>query len=286
MDDIRRIREAFMDKDHEEMCVRHGGMPCPPPCHVPPVLPPLHLHPCHEKTEELDYTAQEINKRLGMLPGLHLLEVWGESDKNGLTQRFLTDAYKELRGDIDAIIADGSKVALAVSRQVVFAKEVVTMTATLTSTKEGELKLTRDDVQEVTGTGKQLSMDVSGTFGVGEIRFAGTATVKGVQKSQTTVVYAVLPIYYGTGAEWTDAMIRVNTPRRTPAGTYTMFPESGDYLFFVVPDGMNVSRVTMSGFDVPMATAVSVMKDGEAYKVYRTQNTYQAKELELVVHSA
>lgn len=61
--------------------------------------------------------------------------------------------------------------------------------------------------------------------------------------------------------------------KTSPNGTYTLQNSTdGHYMWLCVPSNMNISRVTMSGFDVPMEAAVTKAVGGITYKCYRSSN--------------
>lgn len=61
--------------------------------------------------------------------------------------------------------------------------------------------------------------------------------------------------------------------KTSPNGTYTLQNSTdGHYMWLCVPNNMNISRVTMGGFDVPMEAAVTKAVGGITYKCYRSSN--------------
>lgn len=61
--------------------------------------------------------------------------------------------------------------------------------------------------------------------------------------------------------------------KTSPNGTYTLQNSTdGHYMWLCVPNNMNISKVTMSGFDVPMEAAVTKAVGAITYKCYRSSN--------------
>ena len=86
----------------------------------------------------------------------------------------------------------------------------------------------------------------------------------------------VYPIYYGAGVAYTDATTKASA-RTTPAGTYNVTVASnGQYVWFVVPATMTISKATKGGFDFPLEAPQNITIEGIAYKAYRSSNTYDA----------
>lgn len=61
--------------------------------------------------------------------------------------------------------------------------------------------------------------------------------------------------------------------KTSPNGTYTLQNSTdGHYMWLCVPNNMNISKVTMSGFDVPMEAAATKAVGDITYKCYRSSN--------------
>lgn len=59
----------------------------------------------------------------------------------------------------------------------------------------------------------------------------------------------------------------------SPNGTYTLNNGiSGNYMWLCIPNNMNISKVTMGGFDVPMEAAATKAVGAITYKCYRSSN--------------
>lgn len=61
--------------------------------------------------------------------------------------------------------------------------------------------------------------------------------------------------------------------KTSPNGTYTLQNSTdGHYMWLCVPNNMNISKVTMGGFDVPMEAAATKAVGDITYKCYRSSN--------------
>jgi hypothetical protein len=59
--------------------------------------------------------------------------------------------------------------------------------------------------------------------------------------------------------------------------------QNGQYVFFVVPATMSITKATLSGFDFPLDAPVSVTVEDVAYKSYRSSNTNDAGTYQIVI---
>jgi hypothetical protein len=58
---------------------------------------------------------------------------------------------------------------------------------------------------------------------------------------------------------------------------------TGDYMFICIPYSMNLSRITMNGWNIPLNPYDSQVIGGHAYKIYKTANAYDAGTYTVVV---
>lgn len=116
------------------------------------------------------------------------------------------------------------------------------------------------------------------------LTYTATAKIGDVTKTASVSISVVNPMYVGAGAAYSDVVKDAckQTARTSPNGTYSVTVASdGQYVFFVVPNTMTINKVTLSGFDFPLAAADTSSKSG--YKIYKSANTYKAGTISLVV---
>ena len=121
-----------------------------------------------------------------------------------------------------------------------------------------------------------------------DITYTTEAVINGVKVSKESTVYVRYPIYFGAAATW-DAINNDShkAPAKTnPVGAYHInVSQNGYSVFFNVPSEMSITKVTVSGFDMPFKPYVSKTIDGKAYKSYESTNTYTTGTLDVVIVS-
>ena len=138
------------------------------------------------------------------------------------------------------------------------------------------LTIERGGVTVGSGTGTLLV--VSETVGIpaaGVLTYTLTAVIGGVTRTKTVTVDVKDAVYFGAGQDSTDIVTKA-TARMTPAGRYNITAADGDYIFILVPMGMTVNGVEMSGINIPMEVPTGVIVDGVQYLCYKSSNQYDA----------
>ena len=138
------------------------------------------------------------------------------------------------------------------------------------------------------GSGNQLSGTDNDTNTQSNIIYTAVSVINGVNITRTTTVYAKYPIYYGAADDWSAINVDANKApaKMSPVGTYNIkIAKDGQSVFFNVPSGMTISKVTVSGFDMPLKTPVKRDVNGKEYNSYESANTYTAGTLTVVVVS-
>lgn len=115
-------------------------------------------------------------------------------------------------------------------------------------------------------------------------------TSKGVTKTASANVNAYYPMYFGhsskTALESADVLgFTKQSIKSSPNGTYSM-PNigQGEYVWLCVPSNFNITKVTSSGFGVPMEAPITVTVDGKgSYKCYRTSGAMNAGSFNFVI---
>ena len=115
-------------------------------------------------------------------------------------------------------------------------------------------------------------------------------TSKGVTKTATANVNAYYPMYFGHSAKAAltgeDVLgLTKQAIKSSPNGTYNMTGiAEGEYVWLCVPSNFSITKVTSSGFGVPMAAAAIVTVEGKgSYKCYRTEGALKAGNFNFVI---
>lgn len=170
-----------------------------------------------------------------------------------------------------------------------------------------EVKIYKDSdlieriVQPESATGLKVSafnkLDSSAL--IGDTVFSIEITADGMTKTASQTVRQVLPCYIGfysyssSGiAEHADTIKnslekKVLSGVSGLSGTYNNLT-SGDYLTILVPNNLTITKVTSSGFDVPMQhpmsdSSITVGGVARTYKIYRTASGINPGNMTIVV---
>lgn len=124
----------------------------------------------------------------------------------------------------------------------------------------------------------------------GRTTYTLSITSKGVTKTATANVNAYYPMYFGHSAKAAltgeDVLgLTKQAIKSSPNGTYNMTGiAEGEYVWLCVPSNFSITKVTSSGFGVPMAAAVTVTVEGKgSYKCYRTEGALKAGNFNFVI---
>lgn len=105
------------------------------------------------------------------------------------------------------------------------------------------------------------------------------ATIYEGRRNITMVILSVVgAMYFGFNAANAVGSLDVTSLgkqslKASPTGTYTLQNSTdGHYMWLCVPNKMNISKVTMGGFDVPMKAAATKAVGAITYKCYRSNN--------------
>ena len=120
-----------------------------------------------------------------------------------------------------------------------------------------------------------------------------TYTVKAVYQGKTaqgsTSATFVAPMYFGFAAATEVASLEITSLgkqsiKTSPGGSYTLNnATTGHYLWLCVPSSMTISRVTSSGFDVPMEAAEDGSTPVDSYKCYRSSSPINEGAMSIVI---
>lgn len=204
---------------------------------------------------------------------------------NGTDAYFAAQRMDDMQDQIDAIIRSQSKITISLVPNVIYAGVATDVHISANINTIGTVSKFTLAIG-ATQIAQSTSKSVAGNTSVNETLDQQITTVAYIKSSQVRAVdtlYVVYPIYYGGGDVYTAATAKA-TPRRSPAGTYSVnVPANGKYVFFNVPSSMNINKATVSGFDMPLNAPVNVTIDGQRYKSYKSVNTYDAGTLTVVL---
>lgn len=136
------------------------------------------------------------------------------------------------------------------------------------------------------------SLNIKDTLNTEDDRTTYTLSItsKGVTKTATANVNAYYPMYFGHSAKAAltgeDVLgLTKQAIKSSPNGTYNMMGiAEGEYVWLCVPSNFSITKVTSSGFGVPMAAAVTVTVEGKgSYKCYRTEGALKAGNFNFVI---
>lgn len=136
------------------------------------------------------------------------------------------------------------------------------------------------------------SLNIKDTLNTKDDRNTYTLSItsKGVTKTATANVNAYYPMYFGHSAKAAltgkDVLgLTKQAIKSSPNGTYNMTGiAEGEYVWLCVPSNFSITKVTSSGFGVPMAAAATVTVEGKgSYKCYRTEGALKAGNFNFVI---
>ena len=136
------------------------------------------------------------------------------------------------------------------------------------------------------------SLNIKDTLNTEDDRTTYTLSItsKGVTKTATANVNAYYPMYFGHSAKAAltgeDVLgLTKQAIKSSPNGTYNMTGiAEGEYVWLCVPSNFSITKVTSSGFGVPMAAAATVTVKGKgSYKCYRTEGALKAGNFNFVI---
>ena len=136
------------------------------------------------------------------------------------------------------------------------------------------------------------SLNIKDTLNTEDNRTTYTLSItsKGVTKTATANVNAYYPMYFGHSAKAAltgeDVLgLTKQAIKSSPNGTYNMTGiAEGEYVWLCVPSNFSITKVTSSGFGVPMAAAATVTVEGKgSYKCYRTEGALKAGNFNFVI---
>ena len=179
--------------------------------------------------------------------------------------------------------SSGSTLSLGVSPSTIFLGVDTNVAVTGTASPAADnMKILKGSTEIISGSGTT----VSATDTINETTtYIVQANILGYSYTKTQTVTAVNPIYYGSGNSidnfWANK-VQFSTPTTSPYRTYNVaVRNTGDYVYFAVPNSMTIHSASLSGFDFPLDSNVDTSKPG--YKIYKSANTYVPDTLSIVI---
>ena len=112
---------------------------------------------------------------------------------------------------------------------------------------------------------------------------------RGVPKTASRTYNAYYPKFYGGSAKTTlvetDVLALIKqTITSTAAGTFNITSSDDQYVWLCVPSTMNITKVTLGGFGVPLEAPITVAITNKGnYKCYRSSNPLSAGTRSFVI---
>lgn len=113
--------------------------------------------------------------------------------------------------------------------------------------------------------------------------YTATALFKGIPKTITIEVNSYLPMYFGSSEleTLTDITTLSRQPvQNSPDGKYNISIAENTYVWWCVPQSMNITGVESEGFEVPIEEPIIVNN----YKCYRSTNRLKAGTMNCVIY--
>lgn len=197
--------------------------------------------------------------------------------------------HKILQDQIDDIISSQASVSIVATPSTILTTQENSISILASTNREASnIVITGGNIPSpIVGSGTSLSGNdsIPVSDNTDDITYNAVFTISGKNRSASCKVSRVYPIYYGSAASYSGIDdFSTASARKTPAGNYNVVvSNSEDYVYFVVPSTMNISKATMNGFDFPLQAPVSVTIEGIEYKYYKSSNTYDAGTLNIVI---
>lgn len=215
--------------------------------------------------------------------GAALSDELGNSVLLGVTQHRITERlnyilaqFATVQGQVNTIANQKATVELTITPSLVSVGEETEVSLLAeTDIDASDITITRDGEPIAHDAGMTaVATDTLSCDEESEVIYEATFTIGGISKKIRKKILAVLPIFYGAGQS-VDNAVNVASARPTPEGLYNISVNSSlSYLFFCIPATMTINRVLMNGFEVHFGNPRIVLRNGLAYKVYQSSNTY------------
>lgn len=179
--------------------------------------------------------------------------------------------------------SSGSTLNLSVSPNIIFLGIDTNITIKSVANPIADIiKISKGSTEIISGSGTTINTTdiINNTT-----TYTAQAEILGYNYTKTQTVTAVNPIYYGSGDSIDDFWfnkVQFNTPVTSPYRTYNVtIRNTGDYVYFAIPNSMTIHSASLSGFDFPLDSNIDTSKPG--YKIYKSANTYVPDTLSIVI---
>lgn len=218
--------------------------------------------------------------------GVALSNEFGDSVLIGITQKKLTETIDAIQDKIDSL-HPGSYITITASPNLIYKDETSDVDVTVRMTDGAiadKITLFVDDVEEESvENASRLDTTISV---IDTTALHAVAERQGLDYDVHSQITGVRPYWVGADAQYTDIIDDAHKQniKANPNGTYNItVPSNGNYVFFVIPEGMTIHRATMGGFEFPLDALPSIEVESHAYLVYASSNTYDAGSLTIVI---
>lgn len=233
-------------------------------------------------TEEIEKLYKSISSV--SVGGLALSQDTGDSEVLGMSQRAITLQLAYLQKQISQLQSGDIDMSITVTPSVFYRGVTNEVTTTVSLGKKANLITLYANDEVVMSV--QENTELSYTSYLQEsTNFRFIAMIDGMSYEREVTAHAAFPCYVGCGFSYEEVMGAGNkqTPRVSISGSYTVtVGQEGEHVFFIIPADMSIRRAELGGFEFPLT-----MEEREignvAYKVYKSENAYQAGELTLIV---
>lgn len=214
-----------------------------------------------------------------------IVQELGDSYELAVSQRTITANFASLQEQINQIVDNTLNINFTLSPNIVFVGETPTVEISIsTDMAANDILLYKNEELIASGSGTSLTYtDVNEEPLKNNINYSVTCNVNDVNKTASKTLNVVNKIYYGAGTNYTDA-VTVYSPSINPKGRYNVTVQtSGSYIYFNVPNYMDINSASLSGFEFPLDEPTTVTIDNTEYKSYRSSNTVDAGTYEIII---
>lgn len=217
--------------------------------------------------------------------GVTLYGEKGDSETHGMSQQAITRELDSLQRQINAINLRELDITVDVTPDVIYRGEntPVTVTASLGKVKAERVSILKGTETIAEGTDTNLLAQT--VYLNGDTGFTAEAEVFGLSVRKTANVYSAYPCYVGAGETYRDVVTDGcrQSPRISMKGTYDIsVAEDGHKVFFCCPQGIDIVKAVMGGFEFPLAKSEKIISS-KVYNVYESRNTYAVGVLPIVI---
>lgn len=216
--------------------------------------------------------------------GMAVSNEFGDDPHIGISQKKLTETFDAIQDKIDHL-HPGSFIAISATPNIIYKGETSDIDVVVRMTDDSiadriTLMLGDEEVASEENVSQlEATISIQDTT-----EFVGLAEKQSLTFEASTVVTGVKPYYVGSNESPLDMLTdEYRQPiKANPNGTYNItVPVDGYKVYFILPDGMEIHKATMNGFDFPLEHDTYFPVYG--YHIYASENTYDAGSLTIVI---